>query len=69
MTQLLSSKVVFTSASILGSADAVNAMKGAVVSALSPPNFLNAVLNFSTLLTKVDQSGMITTAHTNQGFI
>lgn len=64
-TQFLSSNVALTSASILGGAEAVNAMKGAVVSALSPPNFLNEVLNFSPLLTNVGQSCIIINTQTN----
>ena len=44
-----SSNVAFTSASMLGGAEAVNAINGALVRALNPPSCVNAVLNFSPL--------------------
>ena len=50
VTQLVSSKDSFISCSTHGGAEAVNAIKGAVVSALSPPSCLNAVLKCSPLL-------------------
>ena len=49
ITQLLRSRIAFTSASTRGGAEAVSAINGAGVSALSPPSCRNDVLNFSPL--------------------